>query len=379
MAIVTTVTSSPGIDSNTVVELTTDSGVEIKRVETQWARVVTPGNVLNPATYQIVQRVTVESNWEPFYYVDGSSGATVRVLSTKLNSRKTTTELLVGTQCSMAFGFAWVQGGQFLEFQAKLQLAEVLQETYTWAADCSMASSTIERSQLYSPLALTIAGGFPGYTYEDGSIRYDSSYVWHGGGIGANGDLWRDKTTWPNFPSLDLALQGVGHLDSYRYYQSAPGVETFGLITPGISANSISAIAPIATPKPAPTTGSATIPQVFEEIVLVEFDATDATNTTGNGGYTKVTSSPGSLQYPENADELNAIAKRRIRRAMSVEYDITHNCIPFLRPGDHVALSNHARSLLNADVYVVNTKRTAAVLNAAMRQVSRVRRSPSWI
>jgi hypothetical protein len=127
--IVTTVTSSPGINTNTIVESTTDSGVEIRRIETQWATVVTPGAVLNPATFQITSRVTTESHWAPFSYVDGSSGATVTIPSTKLNSRKTTTELLGGQAVAVGYtggNYVWVQGGRFQQAIALLQTAEVL-------------------------------------------------------------------------------------------------------------------------------------------------------------------------------------------------------------------------------------------------------------
>src|SRR5450830_628851 len=41
--IVTTVTSSPGIGRNTIVESTTDAGVEIKNVTTQWETVTRIG------------------------------------------------------------------------------------------------------------------------------------------------------------------------------------------------------------------------------------------------------------------------------------------------------------------------------------------------
>jgi hypothetical protein len=368
----TTITSSPGIDTNTIVESTRDSGVEIKRIETQWARVVTPGYTLTAAVYQIASRVTIESDWEPFYYVDGASGATVRVLSTKLNSRRTRTELLIGTPCAVGYGSAWVQGGIFLEMAARLQNAELLVEWYTWNDDCTPKSSTVERSQSYSWLDSST-----GFVYADGSIRNLSAYSSPLSIPNGITKVTRDVTYWPPDPYLFLPTAGVGNLTSERWYQDTPGHEVFGVVGPGVS-GSVAVIAPIgATLQPA--RGSATIPQVFEEIVMAEFDATDATNTTGFGGYTKVTQSPGSMQYPENAGELISVAKRRVRKDLGPTYDINHNCIPFLRPGDHVALSSHKLSLLLADVYVLKTKRSAAVLNAAMRQVTTVRRPADWI
>lgn len=384
MAIVTTTISSPGIDSNTVVESTTDSGVEIKRVETQWAKVVTPGVTLTAAVYQITSRVTIESNWEPFYFVDGATLATERIISTQLNTRRTTTEVLMGVPTSNGIGYAWTQGGRFTEYAAKLRVAEILDEIFTWNADCSPRTSLIERQQYYSPLALT------GYTYPDGTIRYGSSYSWYAGSIinyptdyistgeAASHSLWIDLTEWPTdwfltpwgalyrapgSTQLSIEAQGVGRLTSYRLIQATVGAETFVQVFGGITQAAITPLAAVFQP----ASGSATQPQIFEETILAELDVTLAS------GYPKRTESPSLLPYPENVYELLAVAWRRVIRATADTLDIPHNCIPFLRVGDHVSVTNHARSFVNADAYVSATKRSAVVLNGAMRQVSSVK------
>lgn len=390
LSVVTTTTASPGIDTNTVVESTTDAGVEVKRITTEWAKVVTPGVSLTAAVFQITSRITIESNWEPFYFVDGVSLATERIVSTQLNSRRTTTELLMGVPCANGIGYAWTQGGRFTEPAAKLRTAEILDEVFTWNADCSPRSSLVERRQWYSPLALT------GSTYPDGTIRSGSAFVFYAGSIishpidyigsgeAAAHSLWIDLTEWPTdwfltpwgalFRSpgntiLPVEAQNVGRLTSYRLFQATAGAETFGKLFPGITAAAINPIAQTTQP----ASGSATIPQVFEEVIMAETDATDAS------GYAKRTEAPALLPYPESVEELNAIATRRLRRAFSDTLDITHNAIPFLRVGDHVSITNHARSLVAADAYVTAIKRTANVLNGAMRQVTTVKIPPSWI
>jgi hypothetical protein len=122
-----------------------------------------------------------------------------------------------------------------------------------------------------------------------------------------------------------------------------------------------------------PTAGSSTIPQFAQTVMLVTFDATLAS------GYTKITSSPGAIDFAENEDELLAIARRRVRRACADTIDIPHPCIPFLRCGDHVQVTNHARSLSKKDGYVTKIKRTADVTNGSMRQVTTVAIPPTWV
>jgi hypothetical protein len=388
--VVTTITSSPGIDANTVIESTTDSGVEIKRVETTWAKVITPGETLTDAVYQITNRVTIESNWEPFYFVDGVTLATRRIISTLLNSRRTTTETLMGVPSSNGLGYEWDGGGWFTTHTASLMVAEILDEVFTWNADCSPRTSLVERQRYYSPLALT------GYTYTDGSIRSGSTYVWYPGSIigypdsyissgqAATHSLWIDLTEWPTdwfltswgalyqvqvATNLPVEAQGVGRLTSWRLRQASAGVETFGELTGWQKPAAISPMAKTTDLAP----GSATQPQASEEVIVAEYDATDAS------GYPRRTESPALLMYPENVAELNAIAKRRLRRAFSDTLDIPHNAIPFLRVGDHVSVTNHARSLVNADAYVTAIKRTCNVTNGAFRQVTTVKIPPSWI
>jgi hypothetical protein len=345
--IVTTVTSSPGIDANTIVESTTDSGVEIKRVTTQWAKVVAPGAVLAPAMYQIVQRVTIVTYWAPFYGID-ANGAPITLPSTALLSRTTTTELLTGTPARTGTGVVWVQGGSWKESAAQLMVAEILYEVFTWkTTDCTIASSTVYRWQLYSPL------GGTGIPYSDGSVRVNTWYQFQ--------EVWRDYTLWGG---------SFGQMTSTRWYLSSPGVETYGQVGPSSTLSSIAPITAITTP---PATGSPLIPQISQQPIVAEYDATDAS------GYAKLTSSPGALPYPETIAELNSIAKRRIRRALSDQIDIPHRCIPFLRPGDHVTVTNHVRGLVNVDGYVSAIKRTAAVTNAAFRQVTTVMIPPRWI
>ena len=353
--IVTTVTSSPGIDANTIVESTTDSGVEIKSVVTQYETVTLLGVSTYSPAMRMTSRITIESNWEPYVGPLGTQPSTL------LNSRRTTTEKLTGTPIvsSDTSHPAWTDGTHRAELGQIVQPVEIVDETFTWdEATCTQVSGLVVTQQPYSPLH---SGS--GFVYDDGSERAAIGYTMQ--------EVKRENTFW-----VKLGERFEQHVETSQWYAVAPASwdETYGVFNTAVSiVESLNGF------PPSPPTGSATIPQTSEEIIMAEYDATDATNTTGNGGYTKVTQSPSELPYPENVDELNSIAKRRIRRAMSIQYDITHNCIPFLRPGDHVALSNHARSLLGADAYVSAIKRSGVVLNGAMRQVTTVMIPPSWI
>src|ERR1017187_3578054 len=75
--LITTVSTSSTIDGGgnraaTVTQITTDDGVEIERIVTQWATVSAPSVIVQPLAYQMVSRVTTTTDWEPFSYVDAS-------------------------------------------------------------------------------------------------------------------------------------------------------------------------------------------------------------------------------------------------------------------------------------------------------------------
>src|ERR1019366_4461626 len=55
-----------GNRSSVTTEITTDDGVEIQRIVTQYATVGAPGVSAQPVGYQMVSRVTTMSTWEPY-------------------------------------------------------------------------------------------------------------------------------------------------------------------------------------------------------------------------------------------------------------------------------------------------------------------------
>jgi hypothetical protein len=399
--VLVTVTETPGslygLDSKTVTEVTTDSGVEIKRVETTWATVVKPGVTTLPAALQITQRVTMEIEWEPYlgYAADGTR---VDIPSLQMNSRTVTTEMLMGVPFyglvsdppgSGGAPYIWVQGGRFTKPYAELEIAETVEETFTWSTPptfvpgvaplpsqgmapdlfCAQNSCVSIRSQLFSPLK---PGGFP---YVDGSVRKDTSYVFQ--------EVSRDQT-WGPFTRPDVP-GFVPETLKFRWFLSSPGTEDYGIIGPnqggisggpdpsGARASLVAAISPIATLSAPPSRGSADLAQVVTETVTAELDAVLAS------GYPPSRQSPTMNEYAESIDELNTIAKRRIRRACSDVLDIPHRAIPFLRVGDHVTIANHARSLVDVDAFVTSIKRTFDVANGGAHQVTSVRIPADWI
>jgi hypothetical protein len=173
--VITTTSTSSTIDgagnrAATITEITTNDGVEIRRLVTQWATVSPPGTALVTPEYQIVSIVDAVTNWEPFSYVD-ASGVTQTMPSTQMNSRTTTTTLLSGIPADTS-GFAWVQGGNWDTASARLLITQVVYETYTNIA-CAQDSSIITTRQYYSP---TVVSG--GATYADGTNRADGQYIW---------------------------------------------------------------------------------------------------------------------------------------------------------------------------------------------------------
>lgn len=356
---VVTLVESDGIDENgdptkLRTKITTQYGVEVERVTEQWATVITPGVDLSAAKFQITNRVTIVNTWTPFNYVD-ASGVTQQMLSTLLSARVTRTEELTGIPYAVANtdGHDWIQGGRFNTTRATLILTETITEAFTWNADCSPSTTSRTVQRYYAPLGDPAASDV--FIYPDGSYRYGATarYLW--------------TTVETQFTNWNGRTDGRTTLSKYFPAGKAAtpwdafDIEAFKVV-------SMTADLPTQ-----PTSGNAAQPQFTQQVLVAEFDATDAS------GYAKFTQAPGIVAMAESVDELNAIARRRIRRALSDTLDIPHNCVPYLRVGDHVSVTNHARSLIDADAYVTAIKRTAAVLNGAMRQTTSVSIPPSWI
>src|ERR1019366_432995 len=143
--VITTTSTSSTIDgaghrAATITEITTDCGVEIRRVVTQWATVSPPSVVVQPLAYLIVNRVTTTTDWEPFSYVD-ASGVTQTMPSTQMNSRVTATEALGGIPTASST-YPWLQGGYWTLATAELMPTQTVTETYVNIA-CVQASTVI--------------------------------------------------------------------------------------------------------------------------------------------------------------------------------------------------------------------------------------------
>jgi hypothetical protein len=327
------------LDSSTVTEITTDSGVEIKRVVSQYATVVTPGFSLLAASYQLVNRVTTESDWTPFVYVD-ANGVSREIPSSQLVKRVTTTETLGGVPECTSGGVPWVQGGSWSQDWAVFLMTGRVTETLVYDTSvggdpCFGVQDTIVTESYYSPLDAF------GIAYPDGSTRHNSYYIWQ--------ETARLDTRWNN--NSDVNVIGTS---------AWSGSPTESYVTKNTTGT---AAAPV---------GSSTTPQYSQQVIIAETDATAAS------GYVKNTSSA-TIDFAESVDELNQIAKRRIRRALSDQIAIPHKCVPFLRVGDHVSVTMHARGLVNVDAYVYSIERTCDVTNGAFEQVTTVNIPPSWI
>jgi hypothetical protein len=354
----TTVTDVPVVDgdgnplSNTITTVTVQEGTEIRRVTERWELIITPGYQVVPALYQIVERVTVETTWTPFAYVDPNGFARTRP-STLMASRKTTTEVLGGVLTRSSNGFTWTNGGQYLGAYASLTLSTIVDETFEWdSATCFQTSAVIVTQGYYDPLSV---GGF---AYNDGTERLNGTYTFME--ISRDTTAWRTSSIYPYPVELSVSRR--------EWWAQTPGDETYTDHTTSTTA-SVLGVGSVTTPP----SGSADIPSFQQRVIMAEVDATDAS------GYAKRTESPGALDYAESIADLETIAKRRIRRDCSDTLAIPHNCIPFLRVGDHVAVTNHARNLVLADAYVYSISRTANVTNGGMRQVTTVKIPPDWI
>jgi hypothetical protein len=328
------------LDSSTVTEITTDSGVEIKRVVSQYATVAWPGFSIVPDSYQLVSRVTTERTFAPYTYSPPNGGLPIQIPSTQLLKLVTTTETLSGVPECTSGGVPWVQGGSWSQDWAVFLMTGRVTETFAYDTSeggdpCFCVQDTVVTESYYSPLDAF------GIAYPDGSIRHNGYYMWQ--------ETARLDTRWNN--NSDVNVIGTSA------WSGSPTESYVTKYTTG------TAVAPV---------GSSTTPQFSQQVMVAEFDATDAS------GYSKLTGTE-TIDFAENIDELDSIARRRIRRACSDQLAIPHNAIPYLREGDHVLVTNHARSLVNVDAYVYSIERTDEVTNAAQRQVTTVNIPPSWI
>src|ERR1039457_183693 len=183
-----------------------------------------------------------------------------------------------------------------------------------------------------------------GYAYPDGSNRADTGYTWR--------EVSNVETQW--------TLSGTGFIESVGTSAwSGTPAETYQTTYATSDTNT-------------PIAGSSSVPQYSQQVMMAETDATTAS------AYVKNTSSA-TIDFAESVAELNQVAKRRIRRALSDQIAIPHKCVPFLRVGDHVSVTMHARSLVNVDAYVYSIERTCDVTNGAFEQVTTVNIPPSWI
>lgn len=370
-------TDGEGRPMDTITEIHTDTGVEVKRIVTMSGMVFIGGSWVS----QNLSEVTTENNWEMMTYTMANGCTNIRP-SSQLNSRRTTTWLRMGIPCDTS-GYLWSTGGYFTEPEAGTHwhLAEIIDETYTWdAATCTQSTSLSVVQQNYSPLFPCHSGGYP---YGDGSCRADSIYTFR--------EVSRDSMSY----GYNLNTNMFDRLITFhsQWYSDVPGHEIYGYyatstqttqannsntaFTIQTTVNTIfgdsTASAQTLAAVPPANTGSSTTANFQQQTIVEDYDAT------GASGYTRISSSPGAIDYAENVADLKSIAKRRIRRALCDQIDIPHNLVPFLRPGDHVAITNHARSLINADAYITAIKRTADVTNGAMRQVTTVMIPPDWI
>lgn len=344
--LVRTVSISSGVDDGghafaTWTDITTDCGVEISRIVTQFQDMDAPGIVPAPG-YYIVNRVTTDSTYAPFSYVDAGSVSQTRP-STMLTARYTKVESLSGIQSSDNT-YEWASGGWWTESLARLLMTQEIFETFVYSPLCFQESALVVTYGYYSPLLDPVLGGS---VYSDGSNRADTTYTYR--------EISRVED---HFQATDT---GFIHTKA-----------TAGWSKP-LSLSESYNTAYSTTDADSPPVASASVPQFAQQVVTWEVDATAAS------GYSKITSSPGAYDFVESVEELDSIARRKIRRAFSDRLSIPHNAIPYLREGDHVTVTNHARSLVAADAYVESIKRTADVTNGAMRQVTAVCIPPNWI
>lgn len=368
---------SAGRPTLVVTEVSKLMGAEVLRVVSSFATVATQGVTNGPAVFQKTEEVYTAQVWEPFLYYDAPGSAPRYRPSTQLNERHVRKYALAGVPCSTGTGYTWESGGQFTTPSAVWMNTETLDEVFSWA-DCFLLTAQKIRTAYYAPKV-----GSGGYAYPDGTLRSTSSYTFTYTEI--------ETTTWTDFRNT-----GTPRVEARIYLEAYGGLpETFGpsrtttKVFQGNASNSVYGITESTTEAdgtsttkttdsisgavPGAPTGSADVPLFEQEVVLVDFDATAAS------GFTKRTESPGAIDFTESTEELRMIAVRRIRRACSVDYPVTHNAIPFLRVGDHVALTNRSRSLSKKSAYVAAIQRTAAPLNGAMRQVTTLRVPPDWI
>jgi hypothetical protein len=353
----TTVTEAPTFTdagaplSNTITKVTTFHGVEVERIVEDWALIVPGGITVRPEAYLLLRRVTTNTRWGDFLYL-GANGSSIQRPSTLLLTRVMLTEALRGTPAATASGYTWTDGGKYAEAYPVFQQESYIDEAYSWAVgSCYPGSGRITISGWYAPLE---AGG---NAYPDGTERQSAIYQF----MEISEDIigWSTATIYPYGPLLSVERK--------EWFDNAAGDEIYGIHTRTTQSS------PLVGNVLTPSTGSESVPAFVQRVIKAEVDATDAS------GYARRTESPTALDYAENVDELEAIGRRRIRRDLSDTLAIPHNCIPYLRVGDHVAVTNRARNLVLKDAYVYSIKRTANVLNGGMRQVTTVKIPPGWI
>lgn len=386
-----------GLPYSTVVEITTDHGTEVFRRTSEWRSVAADGITLGPVTYQPVSVVEVKTDWEPGAYDTETNSYSP---STRINTRKTLNYKLAGTPVATDYSApqTWASGGDYWEPRAALILIEKVTEDYEWdPTTCILKSVKTTREQLYSPLTDPALGS--SHPYQDGTYR--AADIWTMQTVAEVVDYWndyREENTRPTVikneyrkrfradrfaasPYESHVIETYGNAEQVREEwtgnESATSwTHTTSTTWPREVVRLANSTLPVATteteygegPVPGPPSGSADVPQIVQDAIIQTYDLSSALSQ-----YT-VTKGEETIEQAESLDELIAVGLRRIRRALDVWYVVTHRDIPYLKVGDHVTLTNHARSMATpVDGFVWSIKRSRTFATGDGRQVTTIR------
>jgi len=357
--------------------VTTRGGVELIRRTEDYEVFAPDGDPPGISALRLARVEEIENTWiETSRSRPGGGFAT----STQLSARVTKRYEYAGVRASDDNGsaFDWDEAeDRFTTAEADLLLVQEIRETFVWNDDtdpsipswkaCTLVSSNAEVYAWYSPRVDPAAMGAHEYT-ADGSFRDATAYTFrlvetisqrwddaraatpgwvgwvtmteertafraHRRAAAPNDTYWVDSAAPARSESVKRTWRPNESNSEYRLSEARTN---FDPSFTGRRTTDKSEVFP--GPCPGAPVGSANVPQIVQQPMLWSYDYSLEV------GYPSVADEE-TNPHAENEDELAAIGRRRLRRALEVVYTLEARDYPGLREGDVVAFVSRARSL----------------------------------
>ncbi len=366
-------TDALGVAWETRTTTTTYNGVTTSQRIEEWRDSAIPGVTPSDVAFRLIRLTETATTWGTVD-VDGVSLRTARLVE-----EMTTTSEYFSAPCRTADGYVWSDLSRHVDASATWQVTSTRLDTYTYDAEtCILANKTSRYGGWYSALA---SGG---ETYDDGSVRAGTQYLWT-----AETDNPPYKLVEETYAEdLSDTLRAVTSETVTSEWHLPPGVvgdETWGeasgsktrwSTTPGSGIVSEAtwgffadgstqyASKSYAGELPALARASADVPQ-YRTVPYV-------LTATSDGDRYALVQATETVFDAESLDDLTAVARRRFRDALSPRVTILHPALPLLRVYDVVTVTDPARELGEKVGYVASYRLNLDPLNGGLRQETTV-------